>query len=127
MEIVSYHSEEIFKVTIKYKSPLRKGYMFTYLTREELNNVLKRINMTEQQIDPMQEAKKSKSFEMYSFVSQAKICFAEYVYDRRKELNISQQELAKRAETAQRIISKIESACYNPSLDLMERIKYCLK
>lgn len=74
----------------------------------------------------MKEAKKDKSFKMYSAVSGAKIDFAFYVHQNRKRLKISQTKLAKKAETTQRIISRIENTTYNPGLELIAKIKFIL-
>lgn len=76
----------------------------------------------------MKEMRKNKNFNMYACVAQSKLHFTEYVYNRRRELKMSQIKLAEKAETSQKTISRIENAKYNnPSFDLVERIKYVLR
>lgn len=47
---------------------------------------------------------------------------AEKIFGRRKDLGLSQEELAKRAESTQRIISELESADYAPSKGIGEEL-----
>jgi DNA-binding XRE family transcriptional regulator len=47
---------------------------------------------------------------------------AYYVNDHRKLFKQSQAVLAAKAGTTQRVISLIEAECYNPSLELLERL-----
>jgi ribosome-binding protein aMBF1 (putative translation factor) len=82
---------------------------------------MNRINKTNN-IDPMAEARKLKDFDKYSKEAEERIRLAEEVYRRRKELNLSQTELAKRAETTQRIISDIENADLNIGFALLNRL-----
>lgn len=44
----------------------------------------------------------------------------------RKEVGLSQKELAERMGTTQAIISRFESGNYNPSLDLLQRMATCM-
>ena len=51
-----------------------------------------------------------------------RIALASEIYKRRKELQLSQQELAKKVGATQSIISEIERADYNPGFGLLTRI-----
>lgn len=58
-----------------------------------------------------------------NFARQKKmIILGEKIYGRRKDLGLSQSELAKRAGTTQRIISELESGSYTPSKGIGEEM-----
>lgn len=82
---------------------------------------MNRINKTNN-IDPMAEARKLKGFAKHSREAEERIRLAEEVYKKRKGLGLSQTELAKRAETTQRIISEIENADLNIGFASLNRI-----
>ncbi len=50
----------------------------------------------------------------------------EQIIKARKELNITQAELARRVGTQKSNISRLESGNYNPSLDFLIKISYAL-
>ena len=50
------------------------------------------------------------------------LILGEKIYGRRKDLNLSQDELAKRAQTTQRIISELENGSYSPSSGIGEEM-----
>lgn len=50
----------------------------------------------------------------------------EQIIRARKELNITQAELARRVGTQKSNISRLESGNYNPSLDFLIKISYAL-
>lgn len=78
-------------------------------------------------IDPIAEAKKGAFFEQFSKEAQDRIRFGVEVYNVRESLGLSQQELAKRAKTTQRIISQIESADINLGFALLIRLTNALR
>ncbi|MER6520639.1 helix-turn-helix domain-containing protein [Streptomyces sp. NPDC060334] len=54
------------------------------------------------------------------------MAFAKAVYDRRKELGLSQAELAERAGLTQAKISRVEGADAVPTLPLLRRLAHAL-
>lgn len=70
----------------------------------------------------MAEAKKNPNWKFHSDDAKVRIKLAVEIYRVRNLLDLSQQELAKRAKTTQRIISKIEDGSYNVGIDLLARI-----
>ena len=52
--------------------------------------------------------------------------FAQFVYDRRTALGISQTELARRARTTQTVVSRIENSGGTPTLGVMVRLTAAL-
>ncbi len=48
------------------------------------------------------------------------------IIEARKEMNMTQTELAKKVGTQKSNISRLESGTYNPSLDLLIRVAHCL-
>jgi DNA-binding XRE family transcriptional regulator len=72
--------------------------------------------------DPIAEARNKPNFKKYYEEAGVRIRLAQEVSRARKEQNLSQQELAKRAETTQKIISEIEYGDYNVGLGLYNRI-----
>lgn len=77
-------------------------------------------------IDVLAEIQKSPRFPEYYKEADIKIRLSVAVYNKRKELNMSQQQLAKKVRTTQKIISKIESADVNLGVGLMSRIMSAL-
>lgn len=73
-------------------------------------------------IDPMAEAKKGKYFKQYSKEAEEKTRLAIEIFETREALKISQQELAKKANTSQKTISKIENGDMNVGFSLLNRI-----
>lgn len=57
----------------------------------------------------------SESFRTKSAHHKRMILLAEKIYGRRKDFGISQEELAKKAATTQRIVSELENASYAPA------------
>lgn len=58
--------------------------------------------------------------------AELRIRLAEKVWNRRKEMGLSQADLARKVRATQSIISEIESADYNPGLELLSRIAQAL-
>ncbi len=75
----------------------------------------------------LEKIKKSKNYSWYEKNTEARIRLAKKILSKRKENNLSQQELAKKAKTTQSIISEIESADYNIGIELLNRIITILK
>lgn len=77
--------------------------------------------------NPLLEIEKEKNFSKYYKEAQDRIRLAVEIYNSRKKLGLSQQELAKKAKTTQKIISKIENADVNIGFDLLNKIADSLK
>lgn len=80
-----------------------------------MNN--KKIN-----VDPIAEAKKGKYFEQYSKEAKERIRLGVEIYNSREILSMSQQKLAKEAQTIQKVISRIENGDVNIGFALLNRI-----
>ena len=80
-----------------------------------MNN--KKIN-----IDPIAEARKGRCFNKYSKEAKERIKLGVEIYNNRESLKISQQDLAKKAQTTQKVISKIENGDVNVGFSLLNRI-----
>ncbi len=70
----------------------------------------------------LEKVKKNKNYIFYKKDIDWKIKLAGKIFKKRKELKLSQKDLAKKARTTQSIISDIESADYNPGFGLLCRI-----
>jgi len=77
-------------------------------------------------IDPIAEARKNKHFKRYSGEADVKIRFAIAVYHARTKKRMSQQELAKKAQTTQKRISNIENADVDLGMSAIYRISQAL-
>lgn len=77
-------------------------------------------------IDPIAEARKNKHFKRYSGETDVKIRFAIAVYRARTKKRMSQQELAKKAQTTQKRISNIENADVDLGMSAIYRISQAL-
>lgn len=73
-------------------------------------------------IDAIAGARKHPLFEEYSKDARARILLATEIYNARVKKGLSQIELAKKAKTTQKVISKIENGQVNVGLDLIFRI-----
>jgi len=73
-------------------------------------------------IDAMIKARKHLLFKEYSKEARAKILLATEIYEARTKRGLSQQKLAKNAETTQKVISKIENGQVNVGIDLILKI-----
>jgi transcriptional regulator with XRE-family HTH domain len=83
---------------------------------------MKNMNNKKINIDPMAEARKGKYFNKYSKEAKERIKLGVEIYNTRENLKISQQELAKKAETTQKVISRIENGDVNVGFSLLNRI-----
>jgi transcriptional regulator with XRE-family HTH domain len=83
---------------------------------------MKNINNKKINIDPIAEARKGKYFNKYSKEAKERIKLGVEIYNTRENLKISQQELAKKAETTQKVISRIENGDVNVGFALLNRI-----
>lgn len=72
---------------------------------------------------------KDRTFRFYFEREEAISQIARMIRDARQKVHLTQSELAKRADTSQAVIARIESATDSrvPSLDLLERIAKALK
>ncbi|OIO06653.1 hypothetical protein AUJ26_00085 [Candidatus Falkowbacteria bacterium CG1_02_37_21] len=83
---------------------------------------MKNINNKKVQIDPIAEARKGKYFEQYSKEAKERIKLGVEIYNAREILSMSQQKLAKEAQTTQKVISKVENGDVNIGFALLNRI-----
>jgi len=72
--------------------------------------------------DKLSVFKNSEAYTKESPHAKRMILLSEKIYGRRKDLHLSQTELAKRAGTTQRIISQLEDASYSPSKGIGEEM-----
>lgn len=72
--------------------------------------------------DAMAQARKHPGFKEYSKEARARILLATELYNARAKKGLSQQELAKHANTTQKVVSKVENGEVNIGIDLMLRI-----
>lgn len=77
--------------------------------------------------DPIAEARKNKKFNEFSRDSKMRINFGIEVYNRRKELGLSQQKLAKKINSTQKVISNIENGSVDFQSSTINRINGVLK
>ena len=77
-------------------------------------------------IDAIAEAKKHPRYKEYAREARARIVLATEVYRAREKKGLSQQALAKRAKTTQKVISKVENGEVNVGIDLMFKIAQAL-
>lgn len=77
--------------------------------------------------DPIAEARKNKKFDEFSRDSKMRINFGIEVYNRRKELGLSQQKLAKTINSTQKVISNIENGSVDFQSSTINRINGVLK
>lgn len=61
-------------------------------------------------------------FQELSEIYQVRVRLAQTIYDKRIALNFSQQELASKAKTTQKTISKIESGEMKIGIDLLQKL-----
>lgn len=87
---------------------------------------MKNIKAKKLNIDPIAEAKKGPYFERFSKEAKERIKLGVEIYNKREEMGIIQQELAKRAETTQKVISNIENGDVNVGFSLLNRIAIVL-
>jgi len=87
------------------------------IIRKIMKNMNKKNNL-----DPIAEIKKHSKFKRFSEEAEIRTRLAIEIYETRGIKKISQQELAKMAETTQKVISRIESGDVNIGIDLLQRI-----
>lgn len=80
------------------------------------------MNNKKLNIDPMAEARKGKYFEQFSREAKERIALGVEIYNTREILNMSQQKLAKEAQTTQKVISRVENGDVNIGFALLNRI-----
>lgn len=80
------------------------------------------MNNKKLNIDPMKEAKRSEYFEQFSKEAKERIRLGVEIYNAREVLGMSQQKLAKEAQTTQKVISRIENGDVNVGFALLSRI-----
>jgi len=83
---------------------------------------MKNINNKKINIDPISEARKGKYFEQYSNEARGRIMLGVEIYNVREKMGISQQVLAKKAHTTQKVVSRVENGDVNIGFSLLSRI-----
>ena len=78
-------------------------------------------------MDPIAEAKKNKRFNEYSLDSKMRLNFGIEVYNRRKGLGWSQQKLANKIKSFQKVISNIENGAVDIQSSTINRLNAVLK
>ena len=73
-------------------------------------------------VDAIAEARRHPRYGEYAQEARARIVLATEVYRAREKKGLSQQALAKRAKTTQKVISKVENGEVNVGIDLMFKI-----
>ncbi len=87
---------------------------------------MKNISNKQKNINPIAEARNGKYFKRYSKEAKERIRLGIEIYNARETLGISQQELAKQAETTQKVVSRIENGDVNIGFSLLNRIATAL-
>ncbi|MCF7820735.1 MAG: helix-turn-helix domain-containing protein [Candidatus Pacebacteria bacterium] len=82
-----------------------------------MKNINKQLNQ-----DPIAEARKGQYFQDFSQEAKERISLGVEIYKQRKVLQISQKELAKRAKTTQKVVSRIENGDVNLGFALLSKI-----
>lgn len=77
--------------------------------------------------DAILEAKKSNRFDEFSRDSKMRLNFGIEVYNKRKELGLSQEKLAKAILSTQKVISKIENGSVDIQSSTINKINGVLK
>ncbi len=88
---------------------------------------MKNINNKKINTDPIADARNGKYFDKYNKEAKERIRLGVEIYNIREKLGISQQELAKRVETTQKVISRIENGDVNIGFSLLNRIANVLE
>lgn len=83
-------------------------------------------NINKKNVDPIRLIESQPNFEKVLQEVDVQVRLAVEVYEARKLKQWSQQMLAKKAETTQKVVSKIESGDVNIGLDLLQRLARCL-
>jgi predicted transcriptional regulator len=83
---------------------------------------MKNMNNKKLNIDPMAEARKGKYFKQFSREAKERIKLGVEIYNAREFLNMSQQKLAEKAQTTQKVISRVENGDVNVGFALLNRI-----
>jgi len=80
------------------------------------------MNNKKLNIDPIAKARKGKYFEQFSREAKERIKLGVEIYNAREILGMSQQKLAKEAQTTQKVISRVENGDVNIGFALLNRI-----
>lgn len=83
---------------------------------------MKNMNNKKMQVDPIAEARKGKYFNQFSREAKERIKLGVEIYNAREILGMSQQKLAKEAQTTQKVISRVENGDVNIGFALLNRI-----
>jgi ribosome-binding protein aMBF1 (putative translation factor) len=79
-------------------------------------------NISRKKIDVLAKIQKSKKFQESYKDSMVKTRLAVEIYNARKQMEWSQQKLAKKINSTQKVISKLENADVNVGIELLRKI-----
>lgn len=79
-------------------------------------------NIIKNNRDAIAEARKNKKFSEYSENAALKLRLAIEIYNSREKLALSQQELARKIGSTQKVISKIENGDVNIGIEILSRL-----
>lgn len=79
-------------------------------------------NIIKNNRDVIAEARKNKKFPEYSENAALKLRLAVEIYNSRERLAVSQQELARKIGSTQKVISRIENGDVNIGIDILSRL-----
>lgn len=88
---------------------------------------MKNMNNKKKDIDPILEAKKSAHFSGFAREAKARMRLGLEIYRVREALGMSQQVLARKAQTTQKVVSRTENGDVNIGFALLNRIGSALK
>ncbi len=88
-----------------------------------MKNIIKK---NKKSIDAIAEARNYKKFKKLSESIDSRLRLAIEIYKKREGLNLSQQDLAKKINSTQKVISKIENGEVNIGFDLINKIAHTL-
>lgn len=77
--------------------------------------------------DPIAEMRKNKEFSEFSSDSKMRLNFGIEVYNKRKELGLSQQKFAKKIKSTQKVISNIENGAVDLQSSTINKVNTVLK
>ena len=83
---------------------------------------MRNTNKSKIYVDALAEVRKSSNFIRLAKNADVRIRLAAEVYNSRKEKGLSQTALAKRIDSTQKVVSKIESGDTNIGIELLNRI-----
>ena len=84
-------------------------------------------NISKKTRDVLAEVKNSPRYARLEKNAEWRIKFAIQVYNQREKIGLSQRELAKKIDSTQKVVSKIENGDVNVGIDLINRLADALQ